>query len=345
LLDSVVQRNNLITGIERARNSALIAYMLHDNAVIADDAVPQIYDKLQAIHHRERLDVLLFTRGGVTEACWRLLGLMREYCDHLGVIVGTRVQGAGSLLALGADEIVMGPLSEVGGVEAIRNHPLLPRAESGQPIPVTLGEIKNLLKFLSEHSTEEPHLAPNDPEALAPDQWTQTAGSVPPQMLARLFEYVHPLAIASMQQSDTLSRALTRKALEMHMHPDDQIQVERLVELFNGGFHSPMYTMSRAETRDAGLPVTYAEDDLWTKVLELVGLYQAALYNDRPDPMTPGAAYRYVCMVESAGRTTGLRQTFSQADGQERVLQLRWETAVKGPGPGPSFGPGNISNN
>lgn len=345
MLDSVVQRNNLITAVERARNSALIAYMLHDNAVIADDAVPQIYDKLQTLRHRERIDLLLFTRGGVTEACWRLLSLLREYCDHLGVIVGTRVQGAGSLLALGADEIVMGPLSEIGGVEAIRNHPLLPHTESGQPIPVTLGEIKGLLRFLSEHSAIETHQAPNDPEALLPGDWAQPPGSVPPQMFARLFDYVHPLAIASMQQSDTLSRSLTRKALEFHVHPDDQARIERLVDLFNGGFHSPMYTMGRAEARDTGLPITYAEDDLWTKVLELVGLYQATLYNDRPDPMSPGAAFRYVCLVESAGRTTGLRQTFSQVEGQERVLQLRWETAVKGPGPGPSFGPGNISNN
>ena len=137
MLDSVVQRNNLIASIERARSASLISYVLHDNAVIADDALSQIYDKLQTLHHQERIDLLLYARGGVTEVCWRLLGLLREYCDHLSVIVGTRVQGAGSLLALGADEVVMGPLSELGGVEAIRNHPLLPRAEGGQPVPVT----------------------------------------------------------------------------------------------------------------------------------------------------------------------------------------------------------------
>ena len=131
----------------------------------------------------------------------------------------------------------------------------------------------------------------------------------------------------------------------MHMHTDNQVEMDKLVELFNGGFHSPIYTMGRAEAQQVGLPVTYAPDDLWTKVVELVGLYQAALYSDRPDQLTPGALNRYVCVIESAGRTTGLRQTFTQVEGQERVLQLRWETAVKGPGPGPSFGPGNQSNN
>src|SRR5438477_3560855 len=149
MLDSVVQRNTLVASIEKARNSAVIAYMLHDNAVIADDALPQIYDKLQAIKKRERIDLLLYTRTGVTEVCWRLLNLLREYCDHLGVIIGTRVQGAGALLALGADEIVMGPLSELGGLEGIRKHPLLPRDEFDQPLPISLGEIKALVGFLS----------------------------------------------------------------------------------------------------------------------------------------------------------------------------------------------------
>ena len=91
--------------------------------------------------------------------------------------------------------------------------------------------------------------------------------------------------------------------------------------------------------------MTDAGDALWNDILNLVQLYQQAIYNDRPDPSTPGAFFRHVCIVESAGRTTGLRQSFTQSEGQERVLQIRWETAIKGPGPGPSFGPGGVSNN
>src|SRR5205823_9661651 len=157
--------------------------------------------------------------------------------------------------------------------------------------------------------------------------------------------YIHPLALANLLQADTLAREVSRKALKMHMHPDDENRVERLVDLFNGGFHSPMYTAGRAELHQAGLPVTDAGDALWGDIWSLVQLYQAALYGDRPDPSTPGAFFRYVCLIESPGRTTGLRQSFTQSEGQERVLQIRWETAIKGPGPGPSFGPGGVSNN
>lgn len=330
MLDTVVQRNALLTSIEKARGSTVIAYMLHDSAVIADDALPQIYDKLHAIGKNERIDLLLYTRGGITEVCWRLLNLLREYCGHLGVIVGTRVQGAGAVLALGADEIVMGPLSEVGGIEALRKHPLLPRDELNQPMPVSLSEIKGLMRFLASYGGQ------------AADKSDQ---SLKPEMLSALLQQIHPLAIANLQQADTLARDVARRAMQTHMHSEDDAKVERLVDLFNGGFHSPMYTAGRNELREAGLPVTDADDELWSSIWGLVQLYQATIYNDRPDPATPGAFFRYVCLVESAGRTTGLRQSFTQVDGQERVLQIRWETAIKGPGPGPSYGPGGMSNN
>ena len=43
----------------------------------------------------------------------------------------------------------MGPLSELGGVEAVRKHPLMPRDETGQPLPITLSEINSLMEYLS----------------------------------------------------------------------------------------------------------------------------------------------------------------------------------------------------
>jgi len=380
VLETVEQRNALLAQIEKARNSSVIAYMLHDNAMVADDAIPQLYDKLQAIGKRDRIDLLLYARSGVIEVCWRVLNLLREYCDFLGVIVGTRVQGAASLLALGADEIVMGPLSELGGMEAVRRHPLLPHDDGGQPIPLSLGEVRALLRFLSEHSApvdddgrrakdeggtevmdEEPDLSEAkgrktktkldldlDAHAL-PDLSDSKSKIENPKLdsvvLSTLLQHIHPLVIAHLQQSDSLSREVTEKALRLHMHTEDAERIRRLVELFNGGFRSPLYTASRAELEAAGLPITVPDKDLWASIWGVVQLYHSTLYTDRPEATAPGAFYRYVCLLEGVGRLTGLRQTFTQPEGQERILQIRWDTAIRGPGPGPSMGPGGRSNN
>jgi hypothetical protein len=76
-----------------------------------------------------------------------------------------------------------------------------------------------------------------------------------------------------------------------------------------------------------------------------VQLYHSTIYNERSDPVAPGALYRYVCMIESVGRCSGLHQTFMQTETGERVVQIGWETAIKGPGPGPNIGAGGMSNN
>ena len=351
MLDNVEQRNALLTAIEKARGSSVIAYMLHDNAVIADDALPHLYDKLHALGKRERIDLLVSARGGVPEVCWRMISLLREYCDHLGVIIGTRVQGAASLLALGADEIVMGPISELGSVDSIRKHPLLPRDEQGQPLPVSVGELRGLTRFLSGDTAPQKSVGGSYDEGqkaakgAARDNDAPNLGSLDPGVVTALLQYIHPLAIAHLHQADALSRDLTRKALQRHMHVEDNELVERLVDQFNGGFQSPLYTAGRAEAAGLGLHVEEAEKDAWSSIWGLVQLYQAALYSDRPDPTVPGAFFRYVCIIESVGRSTGLHQSYTQHEGQERVVQIRWETAVRGPGPGPSYGPGGISNN
>ena len=344
MLETVEQRNALLASIERARDSAVIAYVLHDNAVIADDALPHLYDKLSALGKRERIDLLLSARGGVPEVCWRILSLLREYCNHLGVIVSTRVQGAASLLALGADEIIMGPLSEVGGVDSIRKHPLMPHDEIGQPLPVSLAEIKSLFSFLSEQTRGQGPGAGDQEEQTGPGSKIQNP-RLPSEVLSSLFQYIHPLTIAHLQQADALSREITRKALRQHMHPENEDKIERLVDLFNGGFHSPIYTAGRTELRQMGLPVEEPERELWSSIWGVIQLYQAAIYTDRPDATMPGSFFRYICMIETAGRSTGLHQTFTQVEGQERIVQIRWETAIKSSGPGPSIGPGGMSNN
>jgi hypothetical protein len=317
LLETVGQRNALLSSIERTRGSAVVAYMLHDNAMIADDALPQLYDKLESLGRRERIDLLLFARSGVVEVAWRMLNMLREHCDTLGVIVGTRVAGAASVIALGADEIVMGPLSEVGGVDSARRHPLMPRDDAGQPLAITSGEVDALLEIAGER----------------------------PEALAALFAQVHPLVIANVRQASRASREITRKALALHIPPDDAEKIDRLADLFNGGFGSPMYAANRAELAAVGLPIIEPDPELWGNIANLVQLYQQALYNDRTDPTAHNTYFRYVCIIECAGRSTGLRQVFTHIEGQERVVQMGWETAVKGPGMGPSFGPGGLSNN
>lgn len=86
-------------------------------------AVP-LYDQLRAMGPQPAIDLVLHTMGGDAEAPSRIVALLREYCDELAVLIPHRAHSAGTLLALGANEIVMTPLSILGPIDPQRTHPL-----------------------------------------------------------------------------------------------------------------------------------------------------------------------------------------------------------------------------
>lgn len=119
----------LIQALEQARGHRVIVYWLTDIAKVSEAVVPSLYDQLSAIEHQDTIDLLLFTRGGDTEAPWRIVTLMREFCDKFAVLVPYRAHSAGTLIAMGADEIVMTPMGVLSPIDPSRTHPLLPRRE------------------------------------------------------------------------------------------------------------------------------------------------------------------------------------------------------------------------
>lgn len=63
------------------------------------------------------IDLHLETNGGYTDAAEKLIALLSPFCPRLRVIVARRAKSNGTLLALAANEIVMGPVSELGPID------------------------------------------------------------------------------------------------------------------------------------------------------------------------------------------------------------------------------------
>jgi hypothetical protein len=327
MLETVAGRANLLSAIEKARNSSVVTYVLHEQALIADDAVFHLYDKLEALGRRERLDLFVVSRGGFTETCWRVLTLLRDYCAHLGVLAPHRAHSGATLIALGADEIVMGPMSELSSTEPARPHPLLPGPDGG-PVTHSTGDLPAALALLARQGAA-----------------AQDAG-LDPAILAAVLAQVHPLAIGALEQARALTRLVARNALALHMRAEgDAARITTIVDALNGGLHSPAYPLARAEATALGLPVTHATGRLWHDMWALHTLYQQALYRDQPDPAQPGAFFRYLALIEGQGRTSGLRQTYVVHEGQERVVGIGWDTAIRSNTPGPPQGPDGVRRN
>jgi ATP-dependent protease ClpP protease subunit len=112
-------RRTLYRQIETERDTRLLAFVTSDRAgmetQIAQDCIDLFVDLLDKIGPSRRISLLLHTNGGQTSAAWRLINLIRTFCDELEVLIPLKALSAGTLISLGADKIVVRGLVESTG--------------------------------------------------------------------------------------------------------------------------------------------------------------------------------------------------------------------------------------
>src|SRR5690606_16186131 len=116
---SLEERRALYRELEQRRGRPLIAYVTSDRAgplgMISGDAVREIHFQLEALpSDATGLDLLIVSNGGDPTVAWRIVSLIRERVKQFSVLVPQAAYSAATLIALGADEIVMHPNGNLG---------------------------------------------------------------------------------------------------------------------------------------------------------------------------------------------------------------------------------------
>jgi len=118
-------RTQFIAEIEKLRESKVITYVLGDrrgiSASINEDAVRSMYDHVRKIGQTKRLDLFLYSTGGSVEVPWKIVCMLREYCEELSVLIPYRAYSAATLLAMGCDHIFLGKKGELGPIDPALN--------------------------------------------------------------------------------------------------------------------------------------------------------------------------------------------------------------------------------
>ena len=117
-------RQDLIKKIEEldpAKPRRLLLYIANTahagSAVNPGDTVP-LGDALAPIGKVENLDLVIHTFGGSGETAEKIVEMCRSHCTgEFRVVVPNMAKSAGTLIALGADRIVMGYCSELGPID------------------------------------------------------------------------------------------------------------------------------------------------------------------------------------------------------------------------------------
>jgi ClpP class serine protease len=230
-------RRDLIKEIQEKRGTRVICYVTSDRpnatAIVAKDALPIFVNQLRGIDNTKRLDVLVFTTGGDTLAAFSLGRLVREFGEWVGVLVPDRCLSAGTLFALGANEIFMTRAGTLSPIDPSITTPLNPTADGPMP-----GQ-KQLLSVSVESVAGF--------RSLLEDEWSIKTEEMTAQIFKILADRVHPLALGDVYRSRQQIERLAHQLLTAHRSDEEAIQT--IIKTLTRGLGSHDYPISRTEAR------------------------------------------------------------------------------------------------
>src|SRR5260370_36471009 len=119
---SWTDRIKLYDKIERHRERPLIVYATSKRegvyATMATDALPHIIEQIDSLPEGTKaMDFLITSYGGDPMVAWRIMTLIRQRVDKVAVMIPQSAYSAATLLAFGANEIIMHPNGHIGPVD------------------------------------------------------------------------------------------------------------------------------------------------------------------------------------------------------------------------------------
>lgn len=255
--------------LEKNCDAPVITYVTSDRrgltTRIANDAVRIINSHLEAIGKQKEIDLFLYTTGGVLMAPVRLVHLFREYCDVFKVLIPHRALSAGSLLCLGADEIVMGRLAELSPVDPSTANAFNPQDPLNPPrrIPISVEDVR----AYHELAKEQAGLRSEDKML---------------EVFRALTSQINPIALGNVHRVYSEIRSLVESLLGIHMtSEEDKLKIPEIVKTLTEQYTHD-YPICRTEAEKLGLKVKRPNEDLELLMMKLFGDYEGDLKLQEP---------------------------------------------------------------
>jgi len=256
-------------------NKPLITLVLAEKIQLMPNIILPLFDILRSVGTNEKIDLFLSTTGGATEVPWRIVSILREFCKSYTAVVPFIAMSAGTHIALGADSILMSEISTLGPVDPSTHHALQPVDKAGRPVPVSVEDLKNCIKFITQQLKDQDKEGKYSPTDMA-------------QIVGKLFEHIEPLAIGAVERSYSLSRLITQKVLETHLDPEkDKDKIAHIVDKIGGQYFSHAFPITRRDVaQELHLEVEKPDKDLFNAIWQLYIYYQNCLKQEQSITLT-----------------------------------------------------------
>lgn len=295
------ERQQAIKVLEEKRGSRVICYVTGDrqpgvDTKIGMDVFPFFYDICGRLGRPEKVDLFLYSTGGVPMAAWGLVNLLREFFGGFSVMIPFKAHSGATLLALGANEIVMSRAAQLTPVDPQIQSPFNPRPSedpSSPPLPVSVEDVAGFLDFVTK-------------AAKVSSEASLT------QLLQTLASKVHPLALGTVYRAKEQIKMLAGKLLEFHLTSDaEKAKIGTIIAALTQELYSHDYVITRKEAKDLlGLNIADCAEDLESGMMALFQVYAEDLQlrtNYSPAAALGGQNQRQITLerafIESTDKT------------------------------------------
>jgi hypothetical protein len=242
------ETQKIIAALEKRLGYRFIAYWNAPNGSVCQDDVVTFYALLRELGPQRKLALFIKSDGGTGTASLRIVHLLRQYVAQVTVLVPLNCMSAATMIALGADEIQMGPLAYLSAVDTSLTHDLSPVDINNNRVSVSLNELSRILNLWRKESKGE--------------------GANP---YSSIFSYIHPLVVGAVDRSSSLSIRLCTEILSYHL--EDKKKAERISRILNSDYPSHSYPITLNEAQRIGLNATPLDQEINDLLLELNELY------------------------------------------------------------------------
>ncbi|MDX2030936.1 MAG: hypothetical protein SF339_09725 [Blastocatellia bacterium] len=242
------QTQKLLATVEKRVGATLITYWDAPNGSVCQDDVQTFYSLLRHLGPQKRLALFIKSDGGNGTASLRIIHLLRQYCEHLTILVPLNCMSAATMIALGADEIRMGALAYLSAVDTSLTHDLSPVDINNNRVSISLDELSRIINLWRKESKGE--------------------GTNP---YSSIFNHIHPLVIGAVDRSSSLSIRLCREILSYHM--TDKKKADKISKVLNSDYPWHSYPITIKEAQRVGLNATPLDQQTNDMLLEMHALY------------------------------------------------------------------------
>lgn len=242
-------RKELYKELEQIRKRPLITYVTSIrpgcSAQMAQDVLPLIIKQINSIDKSDSIDLLIISNGGDPIVSWRIISLLREKFSKVSVLIPYTAFSAATLLALGADEILMHPFGNLGPLDPQLSFP----DGNGSIKTISYEDIIKYIEFVKDTGITDQELLQKSFE--------------------RLTAEIPPTLIGFAKRSSQLGLTMGQKLLATHMTDENKTKV--ISETLNTKFYHHGYPLARKEAKEIGLPIANknkAVENLMWKIYE-----------------------------------------------------------------------------